>query len=121
MKTIKKQINSIALILSVLILLQGCTVYKSVPVSLEQAANSETKVKVLTNSNEKLIFKRIGVENGSYYGVKKVKRNMVKIPLDKKMLNKINVKDKTMSIILSVGIPIALLLGAGFVFDNNFY
>ena len=109
MKTIKQQFKSVSLILSVLILLQGCTVYKSVPVSLEQAANSETKVKVLTKSNEKYKFKRIGVENGNYDGVKTQNGKLVRIPLDTKMLNKINVKDKTMSTILSFGIPILIL------------
>ena len=70
-KTIRKQFKSVVLILSMLILFQGCIVYKSVPISLEQAAQNETKVRVKTKTNEKFRFNRIGVEDGKFYGVKK--------------------------------------------------
>jgi len=65
MKTLKKQFKSVALILSMLILFQGCTVYKSVPISLEQAVQNESKVKVETKDNRTMKFNRIGIENGN--------------------------------------------------------
>ena len=120
MKTIKKQFKSVALILSILILLQGCTVYKSVPVSLEHAAQNETKVKVTTKNNEKFKFKRIGVEDGNYYGVKKVKGNIVKVPLDANYVNNVKLKDKTLSTILTIALPIAIIVGLGLIFQDTY-
>jgi hypothetical protein len=111
MKTIKKHLKSVALILSMLIFFQGCTVYKSVPVSIEQAAQNDQKVKVITKSNEKLKFNRIGVEDGNYYGVKKSNGVVVKKPLDQNFINTIKEKDKTLSTILSIGIPLGIVMG----------
>ena len=46
MKTQKKQIKPIALVLGILILLQSCVAYKSTSVSLEKAVQSEKKQKL---------------------------------------------------------------------------
>jgi len=81
MKTIKKQIKPVALILGLLILLQSCVAYKSTSVSLEEAVRSGKKTKIETKINEYLKFQRISFEDGKYYGVKKVKGEIVKIPL----------------------------------------
>lgn len=120
MKTIKKQIKSITLILSLLVLLQGCTVYKSASVSLDQAANDESKVRLETTSGEKLKFKRIGVENGNYYGIKKVKGNIVKVPLDTNYIKKVKLKDKTLSTILTIALPIAVIAGVVLILDKTY-
>jgi hypothetical protein len=111
MRTIKKQFKSVALILSMLILLQGCTAYKSVSISLEQAVKNESKVRVKTKSNEKFRFNRIGMDNGNYYGVKKSNGVIFKTPLDQTIVNSINEKDKTFSTILSIGIPLIIIGG----------
>ncbi len=111
MKTIKKQLKSIALVLSILIVFQGCTVYKSVPLSLEQAVQIESKVRVKTNGNEKFKFNRIGVEDGNYYGVKIRNSVFVKTPLDQNNIKTINEKDKTRSTLLSIGIPVVYVGG----------
>lgn len=112
MKKLKKQIKSIALSLSILILFQGCTVYKSTPVTLDQAVQNASKVKVMTKSSEIMKYKKIEVENGNYYGIKKAKKEMVKTPLDEKFIASIKEKDKTLSTILTIGIPV-VILGAG--------
>ena len=109
MKTIKIHLKVAALFFTVLILLQGCTVYKSVPISLEQAVQNESKVRVRTNSNEKLKFNRIGFEDGKYFGVKKSNNVIVKTPLDQNFINIINEKDKTGSTILSIAIPLVII------------
>lgn len=111
MKTLKKQTKTFALFLSIIILLQGCTVYKSTSVSLDQAVKKEQKVKVVTKVKEKLKFKRIGFEEGKYYGVKKVKGEIVKVPLDQNFIDSIREKDKTLSTIATVGVSIVSLLG----------
>jgi hypothetical protein len=107
MKTIKKQFKTIALILSLLILLHGCTVYKSASVSLDQAVNKGQKVKVITKDNVKLKFKRIATENGKYYGVRRsVDDKWVKILLNSDTIKTIKEKDKTLSTVLNIGIPV---------------
>ena len=111
MKTIKKQLKSIALILSVLILFQGCTVYKSTPITIEQATKEEQKVKILTKNNVKLKFKRIVVENEKLYGVRKVDGIDVNLVLDRNSIDTIRAKDKTLSTILSIGIPVIIIVG----------
>lgn len=111
MKTIKKQFKSVALVLSMLILFQGCTIYKSVPISLEQAVQNESKIRVKANGNENLKFSRIGVEDGNYFGVKKSNNVIVKTPLDQKFINTIKEKDKTMSTVATVGVIIVGLFG----------
>jgi hypothetical protein len=111
MKTIRKQIRVSSLILALIIMLQSCTVYKSTNVSLEQASKNEVKTKVVTSSNEKLKFKFIENKEGTYYGVKKVKGNIVKMPLNEQNIKKVVLKDKTMSLILTIAIPLVLILG----------
>ena len=111
MKTQKKQIKPIALVLGILILLQSCVAYKSTSVSLEKAVQSEKKAKIETKGNESLKFQRISFEEGKYYGVKKVKGEIVKIELDSYGIKKVMLHDKTKSIILSIGIPLAIVIG----------
>ena len=92
-----------------LILLQGCTVYKSASVSLEQAALAQTKVKLETKSGEKLKFRRIGVENGNYYGVKKVKGNIVKVPLETNYIKSVKLKDEFQSTVTAISITLIII------------
>ena len=121
MKTFKLQFKSIALILSILILFQGCTVYMSTPITLEQASKAEQKVKVITESKEKLIFKRIGVENDTYYGVKKRKGEIVRTPLDSKWVSEVKVKDKAMSTILTIALPVGIIVGIAIIIGDQSY
>ena len=109
MKTLKKQIRPITLLLAFVMLFQGCTVYKSVPITIEQATKEEQQVKILTKNNVKLKFKRIVVENEKLYGVRKVDGINVKLVLDRNSIDTIRAKDKTLSTILSIGIPVTIL------------
>ena len=82
MKTLKNHLKVVALFFSVLILLQGCTVYKSSSVSLQQAAKSETKVIVKENNSKAIKFDRIEVVDGKYVGVKKFTEIFNNVTLD---------------------------------------
>ncbi|RMZ49612.1 hypothetical protein EB822_11245 [Flavobacteriaceae bacterium PRS1] len=97
-----------------LILLQGCTVYKSASVSLEEAALVQTKVKLETKSGEKLKFIRIGVENGNYYGVKKVKGdktlNYKTVPLETNYIKSVKLKDEFKSTVYTISTTISTTL-----------
>ncbi len=101
MKIIKQQIRPMTFLFGILILFQSCVAYKSQNFTLEEAAKIDNKVKVHTVTNEYLKFKRIGVDNGQYYGLKKVKGELVRVPLDRTELNKIRVKDNTASTIFT--------------------
>ena len=118
MKTIKIHLKVVALFFSVLILLQGCTVYKSANVSLDDAYKSQTKVKVKTNDNRTLKFKRIAFEDGSYYGInesykddpfEQYNKELIKTHIDVENIENIRIKNKTMSTILPFAIPVVLL------------
>jgi len=111
MKTLKKQLRSITLLLAIVMIFQSCTVYKSANVTLDQAVQNESKVKVRTINNERFKFNRIGVEDGNYYGVKKNNSVVIKTPLDQNFIKTINEKDKTLSTILSIGIPVVIVGG----------
>ena len=105
----KTHLKAIALFLSVLIIFQGCTVYKSANVTLDEASKSEIKVKVRTKTNETIKFKRIGFENGHYYGVQNIYGDMIKTKIDEKKVEKVQLKDKSLSAVLSIGIPLVLI------------
>lgn len=107
MKTINTQIKVIAFVLSVLILFQGCTVYKSTSISLEAAVQLKKKVQITTFDNQKIKFKRIVKRDGRYFGVKWLKDNTKDIRVFKNDIKKLKIENKAMSIIVSA-LPIAL-------------
>ena len=109
MKTIKTQIKLIALLLSVLIIFQGCTVYKSTSVTLEEAVQVQKKVQITTIDNKKIKFKRIVKRDGKYFGVKWLKDNTKDIRVFENDIKKLKIENKTMSIMVSA-LPIALAL-----------
>ena len=118
MKTLKAHLKVVALFFSVLILVQGCTVYKSANVSLDDAYKSQTKVKVKTNDNRTLKFKIITFEDESYYGInesykddpfEQYNKELIKTHIDVENIENIRIKNKTMSTILPFAIPVVLL------------
>ena len=114
MKKIRKQIGYLVLLFASLILLQSCVVYQKTNVSLEQAVNAEVKTKVITKANETYKFHRISFEDGKFYGVTKKTsgyKNVAKIPLEDTEINKVLLKDKSTSTILSVGLGVILTGG----------
>lgn len=105
MKTINIYLKIVAFLIPSMIMLQGCTVYKSTTVTLDEAYKSQTKTKVFTSNNETLKFKRIDFINGEYYGISKNPSKFENMFLDKTNINSIKVKNKTASTILNVGVP----------------
>ena len=72
-----------------------------------------------TTSGEKLTFKRIGIDNKEYYGIKKVKGNIVKVPLNSNYIKNVKLKDKTLTTILTIALPVAIMTGGLIIFANN--
>lgn len=120
MKTLKKQAKLIALIISVLMLFQSCKVYHSDSVSLQQASQEFKRTKIQTYNNEVLKFRGIKSEDTQYYGVKKVKGEIVNIPLDENYIKSVKLENKTMSIILTIALPIGIIVVAALVFQDSF-
>jgi len=108
MEIIKWHLKQVAMALSFLVLLQGCTAYKSSS-TLENAAKENTKTLVKTKVGEWLKFKSVEVYDEKYYGLKKVKGEIVRIQLDEKYIDYVRVKNKTTSI---VGSGILGIIGA---------
>lgn len=58
MKTLKKQIKSISLFMSLLILFQSCVTYKKTTNSLDEIVELKTRVKLVTLDNQLFKFKK---------------------------------------------------------------
>ena len=111
MKTIKQHLKRVAHLLVLLMLVQACTVYKGKSVSLDRAVDEVTKTELVTTNDVTHKFKRIVKEDGHYYGIKKSGREMIKVPIAENRVKAVRLHDKTLSAILSIGIP-AVLAGA---------
>ena len=108
MKTLKSLMQPISHLLTFLILLQGCTVYKKQNISLEQAAATNNKVELLTKQNQTQKFLYITSINDEFYGVNKVNSQLFKTPLHEEDIEIIRTKDKGTSTFLTI-----LAIGAG--------
>ena len=104
MKTIKKQIKLIALIFSVVMLFQSCKAYYKDSVTLEQAVNEHKRAKVETVTKQTYKFQSISFENGQYYGIKMVKGETVKIPIDQANISKVRLENKSLSVMGEIGL-----------------
>ncbi|MCR8667683.1 hypothetical protein NO995_08315 [Aestuariibaculum sp. M13] len=110
----KKMITSLkAIIITILLtmLIQSCTTYKAANVSLNKAVKSELKVKVTKTDGKKEKFARIEIFNdGQYYGLKKIRANEYSnILIDTNTVKKVQLYDKTNSIIQSVALPVVVI------------
>mgnify|MGYP000424233460 CR=1 FL=1 len=77
MKKIMLNLKIVALFFSALMFFQSCTVYKSTPVTLEDASKTDLKVKIMNLNGEKDKFSLIKVfDDGKFYGKKKIKGNL---------------------------------------------
>ena len=81
MKALKKWLKTIALFFTALILFQSCATYKT-PVTLEQAAQEEKAVKIVTVTDDSYKYKYIVYEDGQFYGVKDNPGEDVKFPIN---------------------------------------
>lgn len=83
MKTPKIQIRSIALILSVLILIQSCKTYYANSVSLDKAVKDGKSACIIysNDSIEPMEFDKIVKSDTIYCGIKKYRGEVVKMPI----------------------------------------
>ncbi|MDH3323300.1 MAG: hypothetical protein OEM04_09935 [Flavobacteriaceae bacterium] len=102
MRTLKVHLKVVALFFSVLILFQGCTVYKNQNISLDQAAAAKDKVKIVTKNNQTVKYLNITKINQEYFGFKKVHGDLTKIPIQKEDIEMVRIKDKPMSAVVGI-------------------
>ncbi len=84
MSGLKRNLYGIVTFLSFIIIFQSCTVYRSNPVSFEEASRQNVKIKAFNTDGQKLKFKRIEKKNDSYFGYVKPNSSTGKI-LQKKI------------------------------------
>ncbi|MEN8187697.1 MAG: hypothetical protein ABFR05_11260 [Bacteroidota bacterium] len=128
MKKIRVNLKSISLSLVFLMILQGCSVYHSKIATVDQAVQSNNKVKVETSSNNNYIFNELIKEGDVVYGIAKKNsatakllsenivdinygKKHVKILLSEEYYNQIHTKNQTLSTVLSIGVPLLGLVG----------
>jgi hypothetical protein len=112
MKIAKRIIGNKAFLFLAIILLQGCVVYHKASVGLEEAVSAATRVKIKTVDDKKVKLKKVVLEEGRYYGIKNNRGELVRIPLDEKTISTLHLKNKTLSTIINIGVPAAVV---GFV------
>ena len=119
MKTIKKKIKYLPIALGMMILFQGCTVYKKQSVTMQEAAQQQVKTKVKT-VNGNLFFKYITIENNQYFGIKKSKGEIEKTRLDSDYIEKIQLNNKTLSILITIVVPLGVIVGVAAILLKDY-
>ncbi len=109
MKILNKRIKPITWLLAVMMAIQSCTVYKSTPLTLEQAVQKESKVRITTNSNESFKYKKIVFEDGKYYGVQRFTREKFRVHINEDLVKSIDEINITQTTVLNIGIPLAII------------
>jgi hypothetical protein len=116
----------IAYALSALMLLQSCRVYHSNTSTLDEVESSHQRVKIKTVNGEKYVFDWLQIEDDQIIGVAKLKSrtaekllkqkiegklvgDYLKYLLEKNTIKEYHLQDKTMSTLLSVGIPVFII------------
>ena len=105
----KRHLKTVACFLALLILIQGCSIYKQVSPPYEEAMKHNIKVRVEYPDQYPVKFIRIEIIDDDLYGVKKVKGKIEKIIINEEKAEKIMVKDKTLSWIVSIGVSITII------------
>ena len=108
MKKIRNHLRICNCILIIAILCQSCVVYHKTPVTLEQAVQENTKTKILLEDGRVEKFKFVTQKDQQYFGTRMTGNGYVDIQIDENAVSKVQVKNKTASILVTV-IPLAAL------------
>lgn len=113
MKSKLHKAKFVCLFLATLMIFQSCTVYKTTPIPISQAALSNKKVLVTTTTNTKLKLDRIEKKDSIYYGIKTSKGNETRIALKEADIVSVRPYDKsnsTTATLVLITIPIAFAI-----------
>ena len=115
----KPLLKIISIFLTVLFLLQSCKVYDSKTITIEQAIQRESKVKLKLNDNEPYYFNKLVMENNKLFGFSSFTNSTTeyldilgfeiikdgkysKILLQENLIKEIHQHNKTTSIIVTI-------------------
>lgn len=142
MKTLNFKTEGIIILLTIVTLLQSCTVYKNHPVSAEKAAASNSSVAATDIHGRSHKFKRLYFENEKLFGVAKRESKtagdlaqwiesdpndpdskFVNILIDETKIKRFNPKDKFSSyffpaLLVLVAIPLGVVAAGGLEWGN---
>ena len=108
MKKFKLKSKMASVLLSIIMLMQSCSVYKSS--SLDNAVQENTKTKVFTTTGISFKFNKvINKDNGKYVGLKKKNGEIKEIEINDMLIKEVKVKDKTASIIGTVVLALSVI------------
>ena len=96
-------------------LLQSCTVYQKMPVSIEEAMATNRKILITKTDETKLKLFNIEQSDGKYYGYKKTKGKVEKILLIETDIKTIRILDKKTSDLLTIGTIAISVIGSVFI------
>lgn len=107
-------------LLTISLLFGSCHVYQKIPVTLEEAAVSNQRVKITTVNNKKLFFKRIEKTDSTYYGLQESGLDIIKKEIKREEIQQVQIINKPKSRLLtiasvtvSIGILVALITSSG--------
>ena len=106
MKNLNKQFRLIVLLFTLLILTQSCRVYQHKSVTLDEAVKEQKRVKMKMKDKKVYKFKRIEYEKDVFFGIKKVRGKLVKIPINANEIEKLRLHNKTLSVVYGIGITV---------------
>jgi len=119
MKTLKKQSRLTAVFMVFVVFLQSCTIYKSVPISIDQAVKNQSEVKIHTLNHDTYRFTAIEDIDGNYFGINKSAHEILRTPLNENQISTIKEKDKTLTTIFDVGVVFIILAPVIFLGTNG--
>ena len=104
--------------MALLMMFQSCKVYYKDYTTLEEAAHQGKETKIITTKNKTLKFKSVILEDGNYYGIKKMKGESIKVPIDLHNVKSVNILNENVSTIVSIVLPLAIIIGGLVIISN---
>ena len=100
-------------LLTMNLLFGSCRVYHKIPLSMEQAAASNQRVKITTIANQKIHFKKIERTDSLYFGFEESGLELIRKPIQMENIKKVQILNKPKSRVLTIAgitIPVALVV-----------
>ncbi len=130
-----KNFKSMLVMGFLLVLSQGCSVYQSENSTVEEAIQSQDPIRIVTTDNVFYHFKSLQRENGELYGIARSNSGTAKMLQDHLQINdgkylkialpedeilRVYLKNKGMSSLVNIGVPVVGAVGLIGVTSENF-
>ena len=123
-----------SLLLPLLFLLQSCSVYHSGTASIEEAVAAHNRVKVVAEDGTKYKFRKLETSEGKLLGITRlnsstaekiagmpadIEGKRLKVDLSEMSIEKIKIRNNTLSTMINVGVPVLVAGTALFLYVVN--